>query len=60
MMSELLPAFDGAIFAAAHIFGCPTGQAPVLGNTAGGGRAIFILRFHMAILRQLLEVVSKL
>jgi hypothetical protein len=55
MMPELLPAFDGAIFAAAHILGCPTGQAPVLGNTAGRGRVIFMLRFHRCIF----ETVSK-
>ena len=49
MMPELLPAFDGAIFAAAHILGCPTGQAPVLGNTVGKGSAIFMFGFHFEI-----------
>jgi hypothetical protein len=48
-MPELLPAFDGAIFAAAHIFGCPTGQAPVLGNTVRRGSTIFMCLFHNQI-----------
>jgi len=46
-MPELLPAFDGAIFTAAHILGCPTGQAPVLGNAVERGSTIFMLGFHL-------------
>ena len=46
MMPELLPAFDGAIFAAAHVLGCPAGQAPVLGYTVGRGSSIFFCIFH--------------
>ena len=49
MMPELLPAFDGAIFAAAHILGCPTGQAPVFGDTVGRGSTIFMFCFHCEI-----------
>ena len=55
-MPELLPAFDGAIFAAAHVLGCTTGQAAVLGATAGRGGAIFMFRFHFELVSDYITV----
>ena len=57
-MPELLAAFDGAIFAAAHILSCPTGQAAVLGNTVGRGSAIFMFCFHFEMASDYITVGS--
>ena len=46
MMPELLPAFNGTVFPAAHVFGRAAGQAAVLGSTASGGAAMFVFCLH--------------
>lgn len=46
MVAQPLPAFDGTVFTASHVFSRTTGQTAVFGTAFGMGQAIFIIIFH--------------